>query len=661
MELGTCTMAIRGKAGQAPSFAIEYAFQLRQQGVWMETRTLGDYTIIKQIGRGSLGTVYLAEHRFMKRQYALKVLSEDLAADRNFVQRFEEEVARLSTLEHPHIVKIHNVSYAQGVYFLVTDCVVDAMNETTSLGQYLATHKGPIGEDELLSMLRQVADALDYAHGKKGGQGAIIHRGLKLNNVLVGRSTKGIDLYVCDFGLSKILGIGNVLSRIYRSVAEALGDTSEPAKLSTLHNTFLQSYAFLAPEQKRLSDSRGVSASADCYAFGVMAYLLLTREVPEGLFAMPSELLPDLKYNWDVLIRSCMCSNPAKRPQFLLDALDEVEGPVEAVAAAPAAQPVIASPYVANMPSQMQPLPRVEETVRPEAAATVRPVGIATSSEGISQPRPMATVAAAASVAPLRPETHVTAYQPERKEVGHIEPIPTEMVRLEGGGYWRGRNDGNRDEMPHHQVFVDSFAIDVHPVTNEQFVLFLEVMQGEKDEQNHDLIVLRESRIKRSAGKITIESGYAKHPVVGITWYGAVAYAKWVGKRLPTEVEWEIAASGGCAEAVYPTGAQIEKNQANFFSSDTTAVMSYPPNSVGLFDMAGNVYEWCSDWYGYNYYETSAQEPHRPTGPIQGVYRVMRGGCWKSLVEDMRCSHRHRNNPGTVNGTYGFRCAQTVE
>ena len=160
---------------------------------------------------------------------------------------------------------------------------------------------------------------------------------------------------------------------------------------------------------------------------------------------------------------------------------------------------------------------------------------------------------------------------------------------------------------------------------------------------------------------MSIESGYAKHPVVGVSWYGAVAYAKWIGKRLPTEAEWETACKGGEDLHIYPTGSEIEKHQANFFSSDTTSVMSYPANDYGLYDMVGNVYEWCQDWYGYNYYEASMQEPDQPQGPLQGVYRVLRGGCWKSLKEDLRCSHRHRNNPGCENRTYGFRCAADAE
>ena len=234
------------------------------------------------------------------------------------------------------------------------------------------------------------------------------------------------------------------------------------------------------------------------------------------------------------------------------------------------------------------------------------------------------------------------------------------MATIDEGSYVRGNNHGCRDEMPAHKVFIKPFAIDVHPVTNEQFARFLQLIGGTKDAQNNDIVRLKDSRIKRVAGKLVIEPGYAKHPVVGVTWYGAVGYCQWVNKRLPTEAEWEIAGSGKLEGPLYPCGDVIEKTQANFFSSDTTAVMSYPANGYNIYDMAGNVYEWCHDWYEYAYYQVSAQEPDQPKGPLQGVYRVLRGGCWKSLQEDLRVSKRHRNKPSVANGTYGFRCAKTI-
>lgn len=605
----------------------------------MENRFLGDYSIIKQIGQGSLGTVFLAEHRFMKYQCVLKVLPEELATDRNFIQRFEEEVSLLSAMEHPHLVKIHNVSYVQGQYFLVTDCIVDEMGETTNLAQYLLSLGKKFEEEELFRLLHQLADALDYAHTKKIGNREMVHRGLKLNNILMGKGKTNRDVYLSDFGLSKVVGTGAVLSRTYKTVAEAMGigqliasrypnPAIDQQKLTPLHLSFLQNYSFLAPEQKVLDSSSPIDSKADIYAFGVLAYYLLTEEFPEGLFDMPSKKFSEYKKNWDLLIRKCLQRQPENRPELLVPLLKEIsEAPkktsTETIQLNVGVGSVVLRPVLHD--------PQLE---RPEL-----------------DPDPGAV---------FRIDSSVKHYTPERKEIKNIQPLLTEMVIIPGGTFWRGSNDGNRDELPLHQVSVDSYAIDIHPVTNEQFARFLEVMGGEKDTNHNDIIRLRESRIKRSGGKIIIESGYAKHPVVGVTWYGAVAYARWTGKRLPSEVEWEIAARGGVEGGLYPYGEDIEKTQANFFSSDTTAVMSYAPNGYGLYDMAGNVYEWCQDWYSYNYYEISIQEPENPLGPLQGVYRVLRGGCWKSLKEDLRCSRRHRNNPGTVNGTYGFRCAADV-
>ncbi len=613
----------------------------------MTTKLIGDYSIIKQVGQGSLGKVYLAEHRFMKRQYLLKVLPEELASDRTFVQRLEEDVASLSALEHPHIVKMHNVSFAQGQYFLVIDCIVDGAGETTNLAKFLQSHS--LEEGEIFDLLKQVAEALDYAHSKQ-----MIHRGIKLSNILVGESQ---HLYLTDFGLSRIIGVGAVLTRIYQSVAEALSINTasygftDQQNLLPLHASFLQSFAFLAPEQKRLDKETEVSTKSDNYAFGILAYYLLMREFPEGILEMPV----NRKWNWDPLLQSCLHKEPERRPGQLLPVLESVK---QRAVPQPIAEPVRQATPPRETPHPVAEEVIVKAEVKEEALvaaapSTLKPV---IKSAQIERPKVDPDPARAFHV-----DSTVKHYVPESKEVKDVEPILCDMVVIPGGTFVRGSNADNRDESPQHPINLDSFAVDVHPVTNEQFVRFLEVMGGEKDQNHQDTIRLKDSRITRSAGKLNIESGYSKHPVVGVTWYGASAYAKWVGKRLPTEAEWEVSAQGGIEHAPFSTGDAIEKTQANFFSSDTTGVMSYAPNGYGLYDMAGNVYEWCQDWYGYNYYELSIQEPENPKGPLQGVYRVLRGGCWKSLKEDMRCSRRHRNNPGTVNSTYGFRCAADVQ
>lgn len=716
------------------------------------TRILGDYNIIKKIGQGSLGSVFLAEHRFMKRQYVLKVLPEELATNRAFIQRFEEEVALLGALDHPHIVKIHNVSLAQGAYFLVIDCVVDPIGETTNLFQYLTAHEELLDEQLLLHLLRQVAQGLDYAHSRQNGGMTVIHRGLKLNNILVGQDQGRIKLCLSDMGLSRIVGTGAVLNRMYKTLSEALGVVStvegdnkgvryplegaDTQKSSMLHSSFLQSFMFLAPEQKRAVDAANVDFKVDSYAFGVLAYYLIAREFPEGVFDSILEVAPTYQMNWDKLINACLQKRPEKRPAQLEEALDILlrsdqmetwSGIVQDAKAMPLAEnplpglPVEAAsevPFDASgsvfssglqQPS-FSPQPTVTAQLAPSVAVgthshiggsvimqappavqspvagqQVVPEAFAPKAQSYLAPsHPVAHMQATLHepVKPvlqeqkierptydpdpalaLRVDSTVKQYNPKDREekTKNVEPLMTDMVMIKGGEFRRGSNEGNRDEMPAHSVHIDSFAIDIHPVTNEQFIRFLTLMGGEKDANNLDIIRLKESRINRSAGRLTIESGYSKHPVVGVTWYGSVAYAKWIGKRLPTEVEWEIAARGGLIDASYPCGDSIEKSQANFFSSDTTAVMSYVANGFGLFDMVGNVYEWCQDWYGYNYYETSMVEPDEPKGPLQGVYRVLRGGCWKSLKEDLRTSHRHRNNPGTVNRTYGFRCVADVQ
>jgi formylglycine-generating enzyme required for sulfatase activity len=631
----------------------------------MHMENLGDYNLQRQLGFGAWGQVYLAEHRFIKRPFALKILPDELSSDASFMRRFEEQIHSIAALDHPNIVKIHNITCADGHYFLVTDPIVDSFGETMHLERYLNLKGRSLSEEDHVSILQQVASALDYAHERTMGGKPLVHGALKLTNMLVAPSEGGVRIVLSDFALTRLIGEGVAFSRLCEQVASALMPSAAYSveKAVQISRNFVRAFGFLAPEQKSL-EAHNPDPRIDSYSFGVLAYFMLSRKMPEGCFDLPSRIAPEAEGNWDFLISRCLQMNPAHRPAILSHALNEcLKAPKipagcmlslsEIESKLDKAQQLSFSFVAPVLEKNEAPMEPVRQEMLVESSATPKPMlrpGEIARPEFTNDPGEI-----------FHRDMMVSQYVPKKVEAAEIDPLLTDMIIVPSGTYLRGSNDGSRDEMPRHPITLPGFAMDIHPVTNEQFVRFLQAMGGEKDSNNNDIIRLRDSRIKRSVGKLLIESGYGKHPVVGVTWYGAVAYAKWIGKRLPSEAEWEVAASSGQENHLYSTGLDIERTQANFFSSDTTAVMSYPPNALGLYDMAGNVYEWCQDWYAYNYYDTSSVEPQNPQGPLQGVYRVLRGGCWKSLREDMRTAHRHRNNPGAMNGTYGFRCATDVQ
>lgn len=513
------------------------------------------------------------------------------------LQELESNIASLALLEHPNVARLQNVGFTKDSCYCAYDWISGENGPCFNLREY--SLQKAISEETLFLVAKQVASALDKIHSL-----GMIHLGVKASNVLVDASQEELKVYLTDTGLVHLFPTGVFMTSLLKECMKKMGPSGDLS-------SFWESFYALAPEQK----VGGGQIESDAYAFGVMLYKQLMGCYPQGRFVMPSEKGGFL-YQWDHLLLSCLNPDPALRPKLLVEAL---------------------------------------EAILPGSASAESTFTLQLKPQEINRPQFESDPGAVFQV-----ESAVVKYLPQEEAFKQMDPIATKMVLISGGSFCRGSNKGTRDETPRHAIQLLPFAMDTHLVTNEQFVRFLEVMGGEKDGNNNDMIRLKESRIKRSAGRINIESGYSHHPVTGVTWYGALAYAKWVGKRLPTEAEWEVASCGGMEDPLYPTGQTIEKAQANFFSSDTTPVMSYPPNGYGLYDMAGNVYEWCNDWYSYHYYDISLQEPHNPMGPAQGVYRILRGGCWKSLREDMRCAHRHRNNPGAVNSTYGFRCVADV-
>jgi formylglycine-generating enzyme required for sulfatase activity len=253
-------------------------------------------------------------------------------------------------------------------------------------------------------------------------------------------------------------------------------------------------------------------------------------------------------------------------------------------------------------------------------------------------------------------------------------------------------------ETPVHPVDLDAFWIDATAVTNAQFGLFVTATGYRTDAEAlgisavfqlavapdadvlHALaaapwwLAVRGACWRRPVGGTVGVEHLADHPVVHISWNDAQAYCHWAGTRLPTEAEWEFAARGGLDGARYPWGDELNpggRGQANLFQGSfpdrntgedgyltTAPATAYPPNGYGLYNTAGNVWEWCADWFAADTYARSGR--HDPRGPTAGQERVLRGGsylCHASYCHRYRVSARSHNTPDSTSANVGFRCA----
>ena len=224
----------------------------------------------------------------------------------------------------------------------------------------------------------------------------------------------------------------------------------------------------------------------------------------------------------------------------------------------------------------------------------------------------------------------------------------SELILIPAGEFTMGSpsGEGDDDEHPRHQVYLSAYYIGKYEVTNKQFARFV-----------------NETGYKAGGDwNICSNSSTADHPVDCVTWNDAAAYCKWAGLRLPTEAEWEKAARGTDGRE-YPWGNEWNTGRCNSTpsSSRTKPVGSYPDGAspYGAMDMAGNVEEWCADWYGG--YSSLSQS--NPRGPWIGSVRVLRGGSWKNGYSSIfRCAGRGWRDPGYRynDRDFGFRVCRSL-
>lgn len=280
-----------------------------------------------------------------------------------------------------------------------------------------------------------------------------------------------------------------------------------------------------------------------------------------------------------------------------------------------------------------------------------------------TQTEPAATIEETETLVPTVTLTNIPTKAPTETLIPtftntpEISVISSKVSEVDGmvqvfvpqGEFGMGSDDGWESEKPVHTVGLKAYWIDQTEVTNAQYSLC--VQAGACNPPS-------------SPGSFTRDRYYnntdfGRYPVISVSWYDAMAYCEWAGRRLPTEAEWEKAARGVDGR-IYPWGENISCELANYIDclGDTSPVGSFPTaaSPFGALDMAGNVWEWISDWYYIRYYNNSPLD--YPLGPDSGAYRVVRGGSWNDYEWYLRTTNRYSYFPDNKRVSIGFRCAQ---
>jgi formylglycine-generating enzyme required for sulfatase activity len=579
------------------------------QPTWNGRTIGGRYLIESLLGRGGMSSVYKATDPNLQRTVAIKIIHPHLSEHPEFLQRFEQEAAAVARLRHTNIMQVHDFNHEGNVYYIVFEHVAGNPLDNRLKELKEAGLKLPL--DETIQIMAPLCEAVAYAHERN-----MIHRDLKPSNIIIDLLGQPILL---DFGIAKIVGGGQV-------------HTATGATIGTA--------AYMAPEQVVGEE---IDHRADIYSLGVMLYEMACGRPPyEGNSALTvmmkhvNEPLPDIRlFNsnlpdiFDAILQKALSKDPKERFGSAVEmatALREVGRHVSGAS-------------LESMEFDMPP-PNVEIT--PAGTAVLPPATAMQPATAIAQPAPEL---------PTPEEMVVTAkpaVQPSRRwlrwglaGVGLLLllaaavfllpqlfspdlPSSQGMVQIPGGSYTIGTDLGGSQYVATQEITLEPYWLDRFEVNNNQYATFLAETENEAPSS------------WRNGSPPARQDNY---PVRGITWENANDYCNWQNKRLPGEAEWEVAARGA-QNFFFPWGD--EEKSVSLPGDGTYPSGGLPPNrsSFGLFDMAGNVWEWVDE----------------PYADVPDGQEVARGGSF-DFLKDMAYRLQGDPNLPTMIASTGVRCA----
>lgn len=618
-----------------------------KQGTTLER---GKYRIDGVLGQGGFGITYLGEQVYLGRKVAIKEFFMDgicvrdgatqsvsAPADTNkgvverFRRKFIKEAQNIARLKHRGIVPIIDIFEENGTAYYV----MEHLSGGSLAGK---VKQGALPEKEALRYIGQVAAALEYIHSHR-----IMHLDIKPANILLDEDDNAV---LIDFGLAKQ----------YDSTGHQTSTT--PVGIS---------HGYAPLEQYKQGGVEQFAPATDVYSLGATLYKLVTGNTPpeasdvinQGLPVFPPSVSPAVQK----AITAAMQPAVKDRPQSIGEFMRLVESGKIKVESGESTVISNASEKSARLDngnaSEASSFVK-EEILTPCGHRNDEPANRVISSDseksqnnssfGKRLIRMVVVDSLIVTVVVLFVVTFFICIKSCNETVQRnvrtytVNGISFKMIAVEGGTFQMGATNeqqgADNDEKPQHTVTLDSYYIGETEVTPE---LWRAVMGSNP----------------------SCFTGDDLRPVENVSWDDCQNFIKELNKktgknfRLPTEAEWEFAARGGNNTGGYSySGSSNIGDVACYLgnSSNTTRpVMGKKPNELGLYDMSGNVWEWCSDWYSNGYYTLSPED--NPKGASAGRYRVRRGGSWSSGAEYCRVANRGRNVPGNRDNNYGLRLA----